>query len=104
MANKDTTMLPPFRVRRILPLDVTVPSFAHPQLNVPTTLTRQSPLATAGTDTAPIRSSSADSKYVDGVILMNKDEYTELLKTQPQAALRYVDEDDGEVIHVSSNA
>lgn len=36
----------------------------------------------------------------DGVIRMKKNEYDELLKKQPKAALRYIDESDGEVILV----
>ena len=38
----------------------------------------------------------------DAVIRMKKAEYDELLKREPKAALRYIDESDGEVILVSS--
>ena len=38
----------------------------------------------------------------DGVIRMKKSEYDSLLAREPRAALRYVDESDGEVILVRS--
>ena len=39
----------------------------------------------------------------DGVVRMKREEYDQLLKEQPLAALRYIDESDGEVILVRIN-
>lgn len=92
-------MLPPFRVRGIVPLEAS----ASPQ-EQSTNLASNESLVTGNTSaaaSAPQASNPQDLKrYQDGIIRMRKSEYEELIKGNPRAALRYLDESDGEVILV----
>jgi len=48
----------------------------------------------------PFRVKQARLPDGDAVVRMKKVEYDELLRSEPKAALRYIDESDGEVILV----
>ena len=86
-------MLPSFRVRRILPLESTNLPFK----DLTCTPTGNSSFTTG----QALKHRTLDEKrYWDGYIQMRKDEYEQMVKTRPEAALRYLDSDDGEVILV----
>lgn len=76
-------MLPPFRVKKLIPTDANDSPF-RPTI-----------------DASRRRSSSG---LADGVVRISKEAYDELLQREPQAALKYLDEEDGDVILVSITA
>lgn len=98
MPANDSNMLPPFRVRSIVPLQW------HGESNSMASAAMANPPAIEelGSTTAVDRlHATNEARYADGIIRMAKSEYEELVKQNPQAALRYIDESDDEVILVS---
>jgi len=79
-------MLPPFRVKKLLPSSEAGPS-VNPQTDYLQDLRRR-------------LSSGSGSGSVDGVIRMSRQAYDDLLEREPDAALTYLDEEDGEVVLV----
>lgn len=92
-------MLPPFQVRKILPPKTDAQVQGGPD-------TFSSVGSTLKEDKSHQRSISRGKSllpfqnYSDGIVRMKTEEYEDLVKIQPKAALRYLDEDDGEIILV----
>jgi len=76
-------MLPPFRVKKLIPRAEAGPS-GYPGQNYLEYLQE--------------RSSGAGA--ADGIIRMSRQAYDELLEREPNAALTYLDEEDGDVVLV----
>lgn len=73
-------MLPPFRIRNL----------------------RRS-ISTADTDTHSRVSTELGAPDHHGIVQVSAPEYDATISTHPEAKLKYMDEDDGEVITVSSS-
>jgi len=84
-------MLPPFRVKKLAPR-----SEAGPSVNPPSEYFQDLRRRSSGSASG----SGSGSGAVDGIIRMSRQAYDELLEREPEAALTYLDEEDGDVVLV----